>query len=472
MKKVISILTPLCALAAVAVLWLQVGGQFGKLQSGPVPLEEGTGFAEVQGQYISYQAAYPVGSYVEEYYSGDPDRVRRTGFVVYDEARQAFLYVIVPEQYDGRIGNLLWNLQLAVEIREGKDMKPYEVTGSLEPMDEALIEHALTALDESEIIGLYKDLEGDEVYMEAYFSDSYGETIAAMCDALGQGWNQADWYMIEDGSIGGMALSEIWISILAIMMSLLIFVCLLIGLLTGGRGKKDVKLGSADGRMGELLAAQREWVQEWCDKNLNRGRLYVTFSLVGFIVGLAAIGYATGAQTQRVLAFHFPLGLFLGEVVACMFWLGQRSQSKPEKILKKFAKGLRKALPSAGAQDAFAEDYLNTGKEWIFEEKKKGGMLHGKVGENFWSVFSWNGMVTVVDAQQLKEIETTTISGTVRSGKVRMVYASYVAQFYYHSNVARKHYDKIFSFDTEKGLDDFMYLAEKRTEGKVKIIHA
>ena len=155
MKKIRNIVTMVCALAAAAALWMQAGSAFMKLQAGAKPLDSETEFGQVRGEYISYEAAYPVGVCVEEYYSGDPDRVRTYGYVVYDMERQTFLYIVVPEQYDGRYSSLLYNLQLAVELRAGKDMTPAREEGSLELMDQAAIDHAMAALEESEIVELY-----------------------------------------------------------------------------------------------------------------------------------------------------------------------------------------------------------------------------------------------------------------------------------------------------------------------------
>ena len=83
MKKIRNIVTMVCALAAAAALWMQAGSAFMKLQAGAEPLDSETEFGQVRGEYISYEAAYPVGVCVEEYYSGDPDRVRTYGYVVY-----------------------------------------------------------------------------------------------------------------------------------------------------------------------------------------------------------------------------------------------------------------------------------------------------------------------------------------------------------------------------------------------------
>ena len=68
MKKLPDIVVMLCALGAAVLLWLSSGPQFLKLVQGPVPLGEGE-LARAEGEYVFYEAAYPVASFVDEYYS-------------------------------------------------------------------------------------------------------------------------------------------------------------------------------------------------------------------------------------------------------------------------------------------------------------------------------------------------------------------------------------------------------------------
>ena len=101
MKKLLNILITLCLIASVVGCWMIAGDSFRKVLDGAEVLAEGESFAQAEGKYISYEAAYPVGSYIEEYYSGDPDRVRTIGYAVYDEDRQAFLYIVVSDRECG-----------------------------------------------------------------------------------------------------------------------------------------------------------------------------------------------------------------------------------------------------------------------------------------------------------------------------------------------------------------------------------
>ena len=289
MKKLLSIAVTLCALACAVGFWLVGGSGFLKMRAGSEAIGE-EAFEQAEGKYVSYEVPYPVASCVEEYYSGDPDRVKTMGYVAYDEARQAFLYVTVPDGDSGRLENLMWNLKLAVELRAGKDMSPAVVEGTLEPMGEGDVERVLDAVEDSEVIGLYWDLSGDEAYMEAYFSDSYGKVIENMCLNLDGILEGAKWYYIEDGVVGGLHTSEIWICMLTAALSLLIFVIRLVSLFTGGKKKKIALPAPSGSKMEQFYGWEREWVEEWCEYSLKRGRRLAYIAVIGSVVILTAIG--------------------------------------------------------------------------------------------------------------------------------------------------------------------------------------
>ena len=69
-------------------------------------------------------------------------------------------------------------------------------------------------------------------------------------------------------------------------------------------------------------------------------------------------------------------------------------------------------------------------------------------------------------------MEPETISGSYRSGKVRVSYESYVAKFYYQGTPLWENGDKAFSFETTGGRDAFLALAVKRGVDGVKIREA
>ena len=472
MKKLLDVIITVCVLGAAVALCLTAGPQVPKLLAGPEPLAPGETFRQAEGKYISYEAAYPVASYEEEYYSGDPDRVRTRGYVVYDEQRSEFIYVTVSAENGKGLGDLMWNLKLMAQLRESKDMSPALVEGVLEPMGEAEKEHVLRALEDSEILSLYEDY-GDpqetQGYYDAYFGDSYGKTLAAMGQELAQGRQQADWYIIRDGRINGYGIHEIWISLLAAVLSLLIFVVRVIGMFTGGRSKAGRRTGDYADKAEELLEAQREWVEEWCDFSLNRVRRMAYLTAFGCVALFMAIGLLVNPTLQQTLVFHLPLGLLLGEAAAALLWAAQKGQSKPDKIMKKLKKNLEKNLPSPAEREDVAEDILSAGAEWRFGEKVKDSMLQGTVGSRYWVSFSWNGMVTVVDSRRLGEIETVTISGQVRSGKVRISYRSYGVRFYYGSAEPKKNCDASMGFQLQDTLGYFMVLVRKRVGDSIRI---
>lgn len=476
MKRVLDIVVTLCALVMAAVLWMSAGTQFMKMLTGPSELGE-QDFAQAEGEYLLYEAAYPVGSYVEEYYSGDPDRVRRTGYVVYDEERQAFVYIVAGDNHEGELKSLMWNLHLAVELRKNKDMTPALVKGTLELMEQEEIEHVQTALQESEIVDLYRSFagtQGDEAYYEAYFGDEYGRVMADMCQRLEQGWQQADWYVIEHGRVGGLAVYELWISALAAALNLLIFLFRLVKLFTGGKVKKSSQAiePEAAGKAGKLLEAQRGWVEEWCEFILNQVRRMAYLTAAGGAVILVVIGVLVKTPIEGILALHLPLGLLLGEGAAAFLWLAQKGQSKPDKIIKKLKKSLERELPDQVERESFAQDILDAGKEWEFREKSKEAMHHGIVGSSYIVVFSWNGAVTAVDARRLARIETETVEGQIRSGKVRIHYVSYELRFYYRNISPKKSCDKALSFQAQGTQGRFVALVRKRFGDSIEITSA
>ncbi len=473
MKKIRNIVTIVCALAAAAALWVQAGPQFMKLQKGAVPFGPEEDQAQAQGQYISREVAYPVADYPVEYYSGDQSRVHTYGYVVYDPERKGFFCLTESEQSDGDYASLLYNLGLMAELRATKDMTPTVVEGTLEPMDQAAIDQALTALAESEIVSRYFELRSDESYYEsyvdAYYGDEYGEILEEMGQALYDGAPQAEWYCVTSGSINGMAISDIWICILAAGLSVLIAIGNLIGLFTGGKAGQGSKPADTASAMDRFLYEQRGWVEEWCQYCLNRAIRSAYISVAIWMVILGGIGFFIKMPTQKIFCFYLPLGLLLGELTGLFIMWVQKGQSKPKKILKRMGKQIRKALPSAGAQEEFAEDFLKAGEEWAFQERKKDSLICGRLGEKYWSSFIGQGSPTIVDVSKLERVEPETISGSVRSGKVRVSYQSFVARFYYQGTALYDNADKAFSFQTMSGRNEFLALAVKKGIDHVKI---
>lgn len=471
MKKLLDVAITIVLLAAGVFLLLSGGPRFGKLISGAKPLAAGESFAQAEGKYVSYEAAYPVASYEEEYYSGDVTRVKTMGYVVYDESRRAFLYVTVPEHKDSAFSSLLWNLKLGAEMRKGRDMSPAPAEGTIQPADEEMLYRIREALEKSEVVGLYSDyLEDAETYGEFYFGDSYGKVLLEMGDVLLGQASSVECYYLNSGSVDGMTVFEVWVTALAAVVSLILFAVRLILMFTGGKTGEGRKASDAQGGMQRLLAAQEAWVENWCEDSLEHARRLAYLGGVGSVVVLAVIGVLAHASVQTLLSMHLPMGILIGEVIAVLFWTMQKGQSKPEKILDRLEKNIRRELPSADEQETFAEDFLNAEQEWVFRERSKESMLYGKVGERYWATFTGLGGAVIVDSSRLARIETETVSGQVRSGKVRVSYVSYAVRFFYQSEGKKKGCDKEISFNTEDVAGKLVLLAKKRVGDSVEIV--
>ena len=467
MKKVLDIVVTLCTLGAAVFLALMIGPQFLKLQGGAKALGQKE-FAEAEGSYISYEAAYPVASWVEEYYSGDPDRVRETGYVVYDEGRQEFIYVVVSDRDNRDFSSLMRDLHMVSEMRDDDDMTPVPVKGTLKALEESDVKQILRALEESETVSLYGGFQEGDEYFETYYGDKYGRVMLKMCQELKQG-GQSDWYVLENKKIDGMELYEIWIAFLAMALSFLIFISRVVILLKGDKKKAQKELPESADKLERLLEAQRGWLTEWCGYCQNRGRKQIYITVIGSVVILGAIGLWVNPDLQRTLTFHIPLGLLFGETIAVLFWLAQRGRSTPDKLMKKMRKNLDKAFPSSGERDRFAEDILAAGPEWDFQERKKESMIHGTVGSRYWVFFFGTSMVTVVDSDRVGEMEAEHITGQIRSGKARVRYEYFVVRFFDRNSDPKKSWDKEISFETEDGRGDFMILARRRKGDEIKM---
>ena len=375
MKKVRNIVTMVCALAAAAALWMLAGPQFLKLRGGAVPLGPEDDPAQAQGEYVSREVAYPVASYVAEYYSGDPDRAKDYGYVVYDADRKNFFCIRESDQRDGDYASLLYNLELMAELRATKDMTPAVVEGSLELMDQAGIERALAALEESEIVSRYYELRGDESYYESYadtyYGDEYGKVLEEMGQVLYDGAAQAEWYCIESGSVNGLAISDMWICVLAAGLSVLIALGSLVSLIAGGKSDRGARPADTASAMERFLYEQRGWVEEWCRYSLGRASRSAYIAVAIWVVLLGALGYFIKMPTQKIFVFYLPLGLLLGELTALFILWVQKGQSKPKKILKRMAKHIRKAFPAPGAQEEFAEDFLKAGRNGLSGRRRR-----------------------------------------------------------------------------------------------------
>ncbi len=469
MKKLFHIAVTLCSAVIAVFFLLYAGPQLMTMQTGPEPLKPEQSFADAAGTYISYEAAYPVAFWAEEYYSGDPDRIKTSGYVIYDVDRDAFVCILIPKEKDQDFDRLLRGMALAAEMRADRDMSPILVNGSLTLASQEQAGNVMDALEESKILEQYIEFMDSDTYMKSYFGeDEYGKVLRNMCQKLLDGEHQSEWYVLEQGNIGSLGTGEIWICILTALLNVLIFLFSLFGLLKGNQTETSQTPAASGSAMERFLAEQRFYAKDWCTFNLNRGYRLASMSVVVTLAIFVAIGIFVKAA-DRLVPFYIPAGLLFGELVALLFWFSQSNRSKPEKILKKIEKYLAKELPDASMRNAFIEEFVNTEQSWSFCEKTKEGMLWGKTGERFWSIFLWNGRVTIVDVSQLKEVQTETISGTVNSGAVRVHYVSYAANFYYQEDMPKRKPDKTVSFNVEDRLGFFMSLVHRRVGDSITI---
>lgn len=467
MKKILDIVAALCALGAAVLFAVMAGPQFLKLQGGAEELGQ-RGFGEAEGKYVSYQAAYPVASQVEEYYSGDPDRARESGYVIYDDVRREFLYVVISKNDDRDLDSLMGKLDAVSEMREGRDMSPVSVKGTLSAVDEADAKQIARLLEESGIVDRYGGIEGQEEYFEKYYGDEYGKIMTRMSQELAQNGGQADWYVLENKKIDGLPIYEIWIAILAAGVSFVIFIGKVIILIRGDKKKAGKTLPESAALWERFIEAQREWVADWCAYNRNKAGRQIYLTVAGSVAVLVVIGFLAKATPQQIMNLHVPCGVLFGEGIALLFWLTMGSRIKPDKLLKSIEKTLNKEL-SSGDRERFAEDILEAGQEWVFQEWRKDSLIRGILGSRYWVFFLGGAMATVVDSDRIGELKTEDVTERVRNGKARLHFQYYVVRFIDRDAAAKKNCSRELSFQTQDGRGDFMILARRRKGDEIKI---
>ena len=202
--------TKIFLFSAVAVLFfcIMAGRQFFAFISGPEPTAGHIDLGELEGEYVSYYVTHPVASFVEEYYSGDAGRASKMAYVTYDEERQVFLKVVVPDRKKGNLEHLMKAVNRSEELKaswgdkQASEERPIEVTGTLAPLGDEAIQEAMDALAGPD-------------------SQSTGEM-----DSLASA--QLCWYVIEDKNIGGFLPFNLWMSMVTAGLNVLIFLlCML-----------------------------------------------------------------------------------------------------------------------------------------------------------------------------------------------------------------------------------------------------
>ncbi len=432
----------MAALALLTMIFYGVlaGKPFLQMAAGPQEELGGRGFEQLEGEYIAYEVTHPVVSYVEEYYSGDSKRISKMAYVTYDEERQAFLKIVMPDRKTSDMDRLLNALNRSEELkaswgdRQAEEERPVPVNGSLTEITDA-----------DEIREILEAMTGSE------------SASTAEMNALAQA--QAGWYRIELGYIGGISGANLSICAVAAGAALLV---LLICLFSLG-SKKGGRAGRGHGSAKEqLLEKQRAWLEPWCIQgSKRRGRQSVLYLLTAAAVMLA-LGLAVGFDWKTILACHLAIGLTAGELTGVAVLAGGRAAFSPDKLIRMFGKSLEKYIPSQEEQEALAEEILAAEAEWNVLEKGKEEILYGILGSRYWVVFSGKGNLTVMDAERMEKLETETISGQIRVNNVRTNYLYYNVRAFYQGSRAKKSGDVSVNFNEEDTAGRFMMLARKR----------
>lgn len=442
MKKWVSILVTVCAAMVSVFFFVLAGGNFLQMFSGPMPLMDGTDFAEVEGKYISYGAVHPVASYNEEYYSGDQNRVSKYGFVLYDRELKVFLYVVVPDQNSYDFKRVMRELRTS----DVSEATPITVKGTLTRMNMGTVEHALKALADRR---------------------TPNEELAAVWDELVQ--TQKDWYMIEHGVVSGIAEMDVWWCILAAGLSLLIFMCRIFRIVAGEKEEKGKLTENFESPMEQFLVIQRTHVMEWCRHVRNRTEKSLYLCVLCVTAGLTLIGFLAKYSPLEILVRHFPMGIFFGEIFSLFCWSLLKARSDWKKMLKRIRKDIDKVFPSAGAQDAFAQDYLASCEEWAYDGAYKDTLAYGVLGDRYWTSVSANGNVTIIDVNRLNRVDTFVDTGRVSYGKYRGRYLFYTVKFFLRDE-QNMVYERNCIFPSQKTMDEFAQLARRKAGDRIEVI--
>lgn len=109
----------------------------------------------------------------------------------------------------------------------------------------------------------------------------------------------------------------------------------------------------------QFLAQHMGYVKAWCAYNLKKGYRFVTLSMVIALAIFVGIGILS-KNINKIIVLYVPLGFIIGEVMALLFWWGQKTLSNQGKILKRMKKNLMKEIPDNTLRNAFIEEFVNT----------------------------------------------------------------------------------------------------------------
>lgn len=428
------------ALAVLVFLGVLTGRPMLDLISGSTELTTDMTLEQAENTYVSYDVTHPVTTYVEEYFSGDPDRVNLTAYVVYDEERQTFVKVVVSSRDNSRMSSLLQKAGMSPS-ENASSVKPVTVKGTLTPLtDPAAIDTLLESM---------------------YNSDSKStEEMDASAAA------QSGWYELRNGYVDGIPTWEIWIAVVVTGMNLL-FLLLAVILLLG----KGVNPDFLNNRyMGEFLRKQLPWLEPWCQKRSARQIRTACIILPGAIIAAFALGTATGRDISDTLTALVPLFLGIGEFMSLTMLLSTGASFNPYKLLKSYCKEFEALYPVQSERETVIQDLLKADNSWMVHEEGKEECSHGILGSRYWIIFRWSGHLNLVDSSRIGKMYSEVDSGQIRTGKVRYNYVHYMICIHDLGNEEKKRPDRELLWGSETASGHFMTLARKRLGDRAQTI--
>jgi hypothetical protein len=446
--------TQLSVVILTLVVILFMGSVAGKgiltLLSGATQISDDMTFDQARDTYLSYEVTYPVVSYPEEYYSGDLTRVKRMAYIVYDEGRQTFLKVVIAKENTSSFDRLLRAANMSDELKEswGEDLEsqlePVAVTGSL------------TSIEDSEAMAALSD-----AFMSSDFEGTGEMSMAVLA--------QDDWYVLEEGYIQGLPAWHFWICTAVLGINLLFLLIALISLFRKG-AKADVLSWDSESSVTKFLKRQLPWLEAWCRK--GRGRRTRQAFLVMIIVAgaLTALGFYVGGSPFEVVTCHLALGLGIGELYGIPLLLGMGLAFDPYKLLKNYDKSWEKLYPVQSEREAIAQELLEADDSWVVQELGKEDCVCATLGDRYWMILWRTAGVTLIDSSRVGKMYSETVSGQVRTGKVRYNYTSYVIYIYYQGDEEKKHANVQFGWNTENASGHFLALARKRLGDRAQTV--
>ncbi len=279
-------------------------------------------------------------------------------------------------------------------------------------------------------------------------------------------YTQPEWYLLKSGTINHMNIGDIRLCILAAGMNIAIFLVYLARLLRGSRTVQQELPRPSDRASERFLDEQKKMVMEWCAYNTRCACCYGAAAMVICVIISCAYGIC---DAGRMATYYIPMGFVTGEIFALLVWAIQKSEAKPDKILEQLKENLNRALPESALQDKFKEEFVDTEKDWAFEELAYHYKQWGKVGNRFWSSFSSSGEVTVIDAHRVQKIEAEIHAKSVRTARVRVYRVSYRAKFYHQYASGRQEDEKALIFYRKDIIDSFLALVQKRAGETIDI---